>query len=204
MSQPESADDAAQTATEDSADRNLPQFEDMPIDPDTANLNRGVELHEQCKPLEPLVGVWRGTGEAVYQTLLGGFGYGQQITFAHDGRPFLFYEARAWLLSSAGEVLKPAARELGWWLVAGDGTVEITLAHAFGICEIYTGGATSEAAWEFSTDTVARTESARQTCEAARLYAIVDDGQLAYVEDRALRGLPMAPHLSAQLQRIVG
>lgn len=186
------------------AGRNLPQFDDLPIGVDTADLSQGVELHPQCEPLAPLVGVWRGQGEALYPSLLGEFPYGQQLTFAHDGRSFLFYEARSWLLSSTGQVLRPAARELGWWRVGEDESIELVLTHTFGICEIYYGGRTSEASWEFSTDTVMRTESARETTEATRLYGLVDTDELAYVEDRALRELPLQPHLSAQLRRIIG
>ncbi len=204
VSQPDPGDAALQAATERTAERDLPQFEDLPIGPDTANLRQGIELHPQCLPLSPLVGVWRGEGEAMYPSLLGGFRFGQQITFAHDGRPFLVYEARAWLLSQAGRVLGPSAREVGWWRVDADETVEVVLAHAFGICEIYYGRRSSEASWELSTDAVMSSDSARDTTAATRTYGILEDGELAYVEDRALRGLPLQPHLAAQLQRVVG
>ncbi|MGH3991171.1 MAG: heme-binding beta-barrel domain-containing protein, partial [Pseudonocardiaceae bacterium] len=123
-SQPGPDDDALHA----SAERNLPQFDDLPIAMDTARLGHGTELHPQCAPLAPLVGVWRGEGLAQYPSLLGEFPYGQQITFAHDGRPFLIYEARAWLLSASGEVLRPAAREVGWWRVTEDEIVEVVLA----------------------------------------------------------------------------
>jgi hypothetical protein len=200
ISQPGSGTDAAQIT----AERQLPQFDDLPIGQDSVRLGQGVELHPQCRPVAPLVGVWRGKGLAQYPSLLGEFPYGQQITFAHDGRPFLVYEARAWLLNPAGQVLRPAAREVGWWRVEEDETIEVVLAHMFGICEIYYGGRTGETAWELQSATVARTDSARETTAAARLYGIVENGDLAYVEERALRGLPMKPHLSAQLKRIAG
>lgn len=187
-----------------SADRNLPQFGDMPIEPDTANLAKGVELHPLCKPYAPLVGVWRGEGLAQYPSLLGEFPYGQQVTFAHDGRDFLVYEARAWLLSPSGSVLRPAAREVGWWRVDEDEGVEVVLAHAFGIMETWYGGATSEVSWELETAQIAGTASARETTAAARLYGVLDENTLAYAEERALRGLPMQPHLSAELHRVVG
>ncbi|MGH4016789.1 MAG: FABP family protein [Pseudonocardiaceae bacterium] len=199
-SQPGPDDDALHA----SAERNLPQFDDLPIAMDTARLGHGTELHPQCAPLAPLVGVWRGEGLAQYPSLLGEFPYGQQITFAHDGRPFLIYEARAWLLGASGEVLRPAAREVGWWRVTEDEIVEVVLAHMFGICEIWHGGQISDLAWELGTEDILRTDTARETTAAARLYGIVEDGQLAYAEERALRGLPMQPHLSAQLQRVIG
>ena len=184
------------------ADGDLPQFDDLPIEVNTAYLGHGIELHPQCELLAPLLGVWRGEGLAQYPSLLGEFPYGQQIAFGHDGRPFLAYEARAWLLNPHGKVLRPAAREVGWWRVDEDEIIEVVLAHMFGICEIYYGGRTGETSWELESDTVARTDSARETTAAARLYGIVEDGQLAYAEERALRGLPMKPHLSALLKRV--
>ncbi|MDQ3760178.1 MAG: FABP family protein [Actinomycetota bacterium] len=200
ISEPGPDADAQQVA----ANRNSPQFDGLPIAMDSVKLGHGTELHPQCELLAPLVGVWRGEGLALYPSLLGEFHYGQQITFAHDGRPFLVYEARAWLLSPSGEVLRPAAREVGWWRVDEEETIEVVLAHMFGICEIYYGGRTGETAWELQTETIARTDTARETTAAARLYGIVEGGDLAYAEERALRGLPMKPHLSAQLRRIAG
>jgi len=194
------AADAAQTGT----DHYFPWFDDLPIAMDAVTLGHGVELHPQCQLLAPLIGVWRGEGLAQYPSLLGEFRYGQQITFAHDGRPFLVYEARAWLLSPSGQVLRPAAREVGWWRVDEDETIEVVLAHMFGICEIYYGGRTGETAWELEADTIARTDTARETTAAVRLYGVVENGDLAYAEERALRGLPLKPHLSAQLKRIAG
>jgi hypothetical protein len=189
-------------ARPDAAEHNLPRFGDMPIAVETAHLGQGIELHPQCQILAPLLGVWRGEGLAQYPSLLGEFPYGQQIAFGHDGRPFLAYEARAWLLNPFGQVLRPAAREVGWWRVDEEEIIELVLAHMFGICEIYYGGRTGETSWELESDTIARTDSARETTAAARLYGILEDGQLAYAEERALRGLPMKPHLSAQLWRV--
>ncbi|MDT7771228.1 MAG: hypothetical protein QOC67_152, partial [Pseudonocardiales bacterium] len=37
-----------------------------------------------------------------------------------------------------------------------------------------------------------------------RLYGLVEDGDLAYVDERAMAGEPLQPHLSARLQRIAG
>lgn len=199
MAQPDEGDEPRPAAQW----RNLPQFDDLPVEVDTADLDQGPDLHPWCEPLAPLIGVWRGEGEAIYPSLLGEFPYGQQLTFAHDGRPFLFYEARAWLLSSTGEVLRPAAREVGWWRMTEDEGVELVLTHDFGIVEIYYGERTGEVSWEFQTDSVVCTVSGRKTTEATRIYGLVDE-ELAYVEDRALRDLPLQPHLSAQLRRIIG
>jgi hypothetical protein len=183
---------------------NLPQFDDLPVPADTANLREGPELHEQCLPLLPLVGVWRGGGEVVYPTIDGQFTFGQQIVFAHDGRPFLSYESRSWLLDDDGAVIRPAARESGWWRPQADGTIEVLLAHATGVTEIYYGTARTLTSWELATDIVTRTASAKEVNAAERLYGIVNNGDLAYVEQRAMMGQPLQPHVSSYLARVVG
>lgn len=202
-----SGDEAIRAAAErakSTRDRNLPQFDDLPIPADTANLREGPDLHEQCAPLLPLVGVWRGEGEVVYPTIDGPFRFGQQITFAHDGRPFLYYEARAWLLDDDGKVIRPAARETGFWRPQPDGTIELLLTHATGIVEIYYGKQRNMNAWELSTDVVLRTATAKEVNESQRLYGLVNSGDLAYVEERAMVGQPKQPHVSCYLTRVVG
>lgn len=195
---------AAQARAERTRGRNLPAFDDLPIPSDTANLRFGPDLHELCQPLLPLVGVWRGEGEAVYASIDGPFRYGQQITFAHDGRPFLCYEARAWLLDDSGAVIRPAAREVGWWRPQPDETIEVLITHATGIVEVYYGRPRNPTSWEVTTDAVLRTASAKEVSAAQRLYGIVADGDLAYVEERAMVGQPLQPHISARLTRLIG
>jgi hypothetical protein len=184
--------------------RNLPQFDDLPVPGDTANLREGPELHERCLSLLPLVGVWRGGGEVVYPTIDGPFRFGQQVVFAHDGRPFLSYESRSWLLDEEGAVIRPAAREVGWWRPQPDGTIELLLAHSSGINEIYYGQARTMTSWELATDIVTRTASAKEVNAGHRLYGIINNGDLAYVEERAMAGQPLQPHISSYLARVVG
>jgi hypothetical protein len=183
---------------------NLPQFDDLPIPADTANLREGPELHERCLALLPLVGVWRGGGEVVYPTIDGPFRFGQQVVFAHDGRPFLSYESRSWLLDEDGAVIRPGARECGWWRPQPDGTIEVLLSHATGVNEIYYGTTRTMTSWELATDIVTRTATAKEVSAAQRLYGIVNNGDLAYVEERAMMGQPLQPHVSSYLARIVG
>lgn len=183
---------------------NLPDFTDLPVAPDTANLREGPELHPQCLALLPLVGVWRGGGEVVYPTIDGPYRFGQQLVVCHDGRPFLRYEARGWLLDDAGEVIRQAARETGFWRPGPDDTIELLVAHATGIVEVYYGQPRTQTSWELATDAVVRTPSAKEVTGAHRLYGIVEGGDLAYVEERAMVGQPMQPHVSARLQRVVG
>lgn len=183
---------------------NLPDFTDLPVPPDTANLREGPDLHPDCLLLLPLVGVWRGGGEVVYPTIDGPYHFGQQLVVCHDGRPFLRYESRAWLLDADGKVIRPAARETGFWRPQPDDTIELLAAHATGILEIYYGQPRNQTSWELTTDAVARTATAKEVTGAHRLYGIIEDGDLAYVEERAMVGQPMQPHVSARLHRVVG
>ena len=204
---PGSGDAAVQAAferAEQTRHRNLPQFDDLPIEVDTANLREGPNLHDDLLALLPLVGVWRGEGEVVYPTIDGPFKFGQQVSFAHDGRPFLAYESRAWLLDDDGAVIRPAAREVGWWRPAPEDTFEVLLAHATGITEIFYGAPRNSTSWEMGTDIVTRTATAKEVTAAKRLYGLVNGVDLAYVEERAMQGQPMQPHTSAYLRRVVG
>jgi hypothetical protein len=191
-------------AAPDSSRRNRPRFDDLPVPDDTANLREGPDLHEQCLPLLPLVGVWRGTGEVVYPTIDGPYAMGQQIVFAHDGRPFLSFETRSWLLGPDGEILRPAARESGFWRPQPDGGLEVLIIHASGVAEIFYGRARTLTSWEIETDVVMRTESAKEVTASHRLYGLVEGGDLAYVDERAMEGQPLQPHLSARLHRVAG
>lgn len=206
MSEPASGDDALRAAEERAKGTrgvNLPDFTDLPVPADTANLRLGPELHHDCLALLPLVGVWRGAGEVVYPTIDGPFHFGQQLVFSHDGRPFLHFEARAWLLDADGEVIRPAARESGWWRPRPEDTLEVLTTHATGIVELYYGRPLSQTSWEIATDAVVRSASAKEVTGAKRLYGIIE-GDLAYVEERAMVGQPLQPHVSARLQRVAG
>ena len=179
-----------------------PSWTDLPIPDETADLRSGPDLHPSLLPLLPLVGTWRGTGKVGYPTIED-FDYGQQVVFAHDGRGFLRHESRSWLLGPDGAVLRPGARETGWWRPGGDGELEVLLAHPTGIVEVYVGRATGPTRWELSTDVVARTSTAKEVTANHRLYGIVD-GALLYAMDMAAMGQPLQPHLSARLERVGG
>jgi hypothetical protein len=195
---------AAAARAENTRERNIPQLDDLPIPGDTANLREGQNLNDACLALLPLVGVWRGEGEVNYPTIDGPRRIAQQVTIAHDGRPFLFHEARSWLLDDEGNIVRPAARETGWWRPQGDDTIELLLAHSSGILELFYGKPQGQSSWELGTDAVIRTATAKEVTGAQRLYGLVNNGDLGYVEERAMVGEPMQPHVSAYLRRVVG
>lgn len=204
MTSGDEAVEAAAQRAEQTAQRNIPQLPDLPIPGDTANLREGADLNDACLALLPLVGVWRGEGEISYPTIDGPRRIAQQLTIAHDGRPFLYHEARSWLLDDDGNVVRPAARETGWWRPQADDTLELLLAHSSGIVEIFYGKPRGQTSWELGTDAVVRTSTAKEVTGAQRLYGLVNNGDLGYVEERAMVGQPMQPHVSLYLRRVVG
>jgi hypothetical protein len=129
--------------------------------------------------------------------------FAQQLTLSHDGRPFLIHESRSWLLDDDGNVIRPAARETGFWRPQADDTIELLLTHNTGIVELYYGKPRNQTSWELGTDAVIRTATAKDVTAAQRLYGLIE-GSLGYVEERAMMGQEMQPHTSAMLRRIVG
>lgn len=70
--------------------------------PDALRPDTAPAPHEFLAPVTGLLGTWVGTGRGGYPTLAEEFTYAQEVTFSHDGRPFLHYEARAWLIDADG------------------------------------------------------------------------------------------------------
>ncbi|HSY14988.1 MAG TPA: FABP family protein, partial [Jatrophihabitantaceae bacterium] len=153
--------------------------------------------------LLPLVGVWRGAGVGVVPSSGLEFSYGQQIVVSHDGRPFLAYESRTWLVDPAGVTLRQAFRESGFWRPGiGPDDVELQLASAAGLVEIFTGLA-GDGRWDLATTAVAGTPSARQVRGERRLYAVIGD-TLSYATELAYPAEDFAPHLQGELRRSRG
>lgn len=173
---------------------------------ETADLRRGPNLHDDLLPLLPLIGHWRGRGQGGYPDSED-FMYAQELRFVHDGRPFLRYEARSWILDGEGEPVRPAAQETGWWRVVEGGDpqkpeVEVLLAHPTGILDLYYGHVDGTRI-ELATDAVVRSPQAKEVTAGKRLYGIVE-GALMYAVEMAAEGKPLTPHLSARLDRIEG
>jgi hypothetical protein len=156
------------------------------------------EPHPGIAPLAFLLGRWLGAGVGGYPTIES-FRFGEEITFGHNGKPFLIYASRTWLLDDEGNRIRPSHMETGFWRVTEDGKVEVMLAHPTGITEIYLGEI-SGTKIELATDVVARTSTAKDVRAGHRLYGLVGQ-DLAYAFDMAAMGQPLQPHLSAQLKR---
>jgi hypothetical protein len=156
-------------------------------------------LHPSLAPLRFLIGRWEGAGVAGYPTIES-TQFGQEIEFSHNGKPFLSYVSRSWRLAPDGAIGAPLATEAGFWRPQDDGLVEVVLAHATGITEIYIGQVTGTRI-DMATDAVVRTATAQEVNAGRRLYGLIG-ADLGYAYDMAAMGEPLQSHLSAQLKRV--
>ena len=184
---------------------NAPPVPEYPYE-ETHDLRQGPDLHPSLLGLLPFVGVWRGRGKGGYPTIKD-FDFAQEIRISHDGRPFLHYESRAWLIEDDGTPIRPAARETGWWrpVMRGDEAtdeIEVLLASPTGIMQLHIGRV-DHLRIEMVSDAVVRTVTAKEVTAEQRLYGIVE-GALLYAQEMAAVGEPLQAHLSARLPRVAG
>jgi len=183
--------------------RNIPALPDLPLPDDTANLRQGPDLHPGLLALLPLVGVWRGEGEGNHPET-GDYRFGQQVIVSHDGQNYLNWESRSWVIADDSDEVTPDFRESGFWRIGDDDVIELLLTHAEGWIELFYGNPLNQTSWELATDVVIKSASGHQAGGAKRLYGLVEDGDLAYVEERVDSDGDLVPRASAKLTRYVG
>ena len=157
------------------------------------------DLPPALAPLAWLIGEWEGAGVVGYPTIESAH-FGQEISVTHDGRPFLEWQSRTWLLDEQGNKVRPLARELGFWRPLENNEVEFLLTHPTGIVEMY-HGTTIAAKVEIRTDGVIRSPHAKDYRAAARMYGLVNSDMM-WVMDMAAVDQPLQSHVSAQLKRV--
>ena len=77
---------------------NAPPVEAYPYE-DTHDLRQGPDLHPALLGLLPFIGLWRGRGQGGFPAPED-FDFAQEVRISHDGRSFLAYESRIWMLDA--------------------------------------------------------------------------------------------------------
>jgi hypothetical protein len=159
-------------------------------------------LHEDLYPVAWMVGKWGGTGMGEWPGAEK-FQFEQEITFRHDGRPFLEYTSHSWILNAAGERDRPGASETGYWRVKSNRVIEMILAHSTGISEGWLGKINDERpAIQFALDHAYIAPTAKGVTDGARLYGLVE-GELFTSYDMAAMGQELQAHIWSTLERQV-
>jgi hypothetical protein len=156
------------------------------------------DLHPDLAGIAFLLGHWHGNGHGDYPTI-DKFEFRQEVGFTHDGRPFLHYLSRTWLVDAEGNDVKQLAVETGFFRPQPDGALEVVMAHPTGFVEIYYGSVDG-AKIEIATDAVVRTATAEEYTAGHRLYGLVE-GDLLWTFDMAASGQPIQSHIWARLTR---
>lgn len=160
--------------------------------------------HAAVAPVAFLLGTWRGSGEGSYPTI-DGFGYVEEITFGHVGKPFLAYAQKTrhvttdLPLHAESGYLRPVG--LG---PSGDGSIEFVLAHPTGLLESLAGRFTATddgGTFELACPTMGTTASAVDVAATERRITVAGD-TLTYDVAMAAVGQPLTHHLSATLHRV--
>ncbi|GAA0418923.1 hypothetical protein FHR83_004688 [Actinoplanes campanulatus] len=181
-----------------------------PVDPypyeDTHDLRSGPDLHPSLLGLLPFVGLWRGRGQGGFP-VDEDYNFAQEIRISHDGRSFLRFESRAWLLDDESKPIGQALVESGFWRPVlvddrpGD-EMEATMIRPDGVAELYLGKA-NNTRLEMTADAVAYTPSGLHVTGGQRLFGIVE-GALLYAHEISVDNSKLHPHMSARLLRIGG
>lgn len=155
------------------------------------------DLHPAIAILAPLLGTWTGRGSGDYPTI-DDFGYLEEVTFGHVGKPFLSYTQR-----TRSEDGAPMHAETGYLRVPSAGHAELVLAQPSGVTEVDEGTVSTDGGVlviELSSTSVGLTSTAKEVLSVARSIR-VDGDELTYTLLMGAMGLPLQHHLTATLHR---
>ncbi|WP_405585319.1 FABP family protein [Streptomyces sp. NBC_01190] len=160
------------------------------------------DLHPELVPLAFLLGRWTGAGVHDFPGAEK-CNFGQEVVFTHDGRPFLEYTSRTWVLDAEGKKVRPLENETGYWRIDAERQVDVTITRDEGVAEIWTGElAAGKPQIDLVTDAVARLPTAAEYSGGKRLYGYVNS-DLMWVGEKSTPAVPLRPYMSAHLKKVV-
>lgn len=160
------------------------------------------DLNPSLVPLAFLLGNWEGAGVFDFPGEEK-CNFGQEVVFSHDGRDFLEYHSRSWVLDAEGNKVRPLESESGFWRIDSQRRVEMVMVRDDGVVEIWYGDlAAQKPQIEIVTDAVARTAGARPHSGGKRLYGYVK-GDLMWVGEKTTPEVELRPYMSGQLKKVV-
>jgi hypothetical protein len=157
-------------------------------------------LHPELNPLAWLVGTWRGKGQGEYPNIEN-FQFAHEVTFNHDGRNFLSYFSRSWLIDDDNEIIAPGAQETGFWRIKPNNVLEVVISHSTGISEGWVGRYDGPKI-QLVMDQGYSSPTAKVVTAGARLYCLVE-GELFYAYDMAAEGQTLQAHIWSTLPRVI-
>ncbi len=169
------------------------------------------DLAPEVYPLAWVVGRWEGHGVIDFPDIPRAE-FRQQVTFDHDGGPYLSYSSTMRLMGPDGEEGQVWSAESGFWRISPtvpDGItlrdyqhpLEVVLSDAAGMVAVYLG-AVGNGRIDLASDVMARTSSAPDVGGATRLYGNVA-GELMWAWDLAAFGHELQSYASGRLSRVV-
>ena len=152
-------------------------------------------MHDALEPIAWLLGAWQGSGAGVYPTIAD-FTYEEELRYWHSGKPVMAYSSRTWSPDD-GRALHA---EMGYWRPQSDGSIEVVIAHSFGLTEIMTGTASADRA-TLKSVSFEGTPTAKMVVAEERSFWR-EGGELNYEMGMAFGDNEMQNHLVARLDRI--
>lgn len=152
-------------------------------------------LHPDVEPLAFLLGSWRGEGDGEWPRGEP-FRYGEEMTFEHVGKSYLTYTQRSWHVDDGS----PLHLERGFLRAAGEGRVELVLAHPLGIAEV-AEGTIADRVIEVASTAVVVTSTGSPVTELRRRFEGGED-VLTHELHMAMRDIGLTSHVRARLARV--
>ena len=156
------------------------------------------DLHPDLYPLAWLIGTWRGNGIGEYPGIPR-FNYFQEMSFNHDGRGFLNYFSRTWLVDEETKVQTPFELETGFWTPKENNVLHVVITSSSGTAAGWMGVHDGPRI-QIVMDNSYSTPEAPIVTAGQRLFGLVE-GELFYSYDMACDGQTLQSYIWSTMER---